>query len=279
METSKIIKSVSVILKRRRDTGLIRIYLTLGNVEFNKLVRDSLRVLTRPGYIPQVVIPAVDELAEIPESYDDFPKTIRIQLQLRSQDKDLADLLDNVDHGSVGSFIRDALSFYVGPTFMFNTKLTGATLDTVPFYTPNGVIVFSSSAPSFAAPVSREQKQQRIVEINAAIAKKETKRKEKPVAPVSVPNIEPVPTLSVEEAPVSLDTQLEPITTPQAVEPTPAPAPTAPVEAPVEVSQPAPQNIPDSSAVFAASEFGFEEQSVADSGDEDDVLALLEGLM
>ena len=283
-------KVIYLFLKRNRDSGLLRLYFTLGAKEFRKVVKDSLRVLTRPGYIPKVTIPTLNELAEIPENND---KSISLSIKLSNNDKDVINLLNNVRLGTIGNFVLDALKFYIGPIFAFNSNLVATEIDTVPFYTPNGVIVFANTSSPFMTVASRESKQQKIASINAAIAKREAKRKEednvfvsKPVE--SIPT--PVETLStppalVEDVSVSTNIEQELVTTYEKVVSTPQeeipikPEQQVTENTPQSISQDIPQSIPSSSAVFAASEFGFEEQSEADSSDEDDVLALLEGLM
>lgn len=282
-------KVIYLFLKRNRDSGLIRLYHTLGAKEFRKVVKDSLRVLTRPGYIPKVIIPTIDELVDIPEYKD---KSVRLSIKLSNNDKDVVDLLNNVKLGTIGNFVLDALKFYIGPIFAFNSNLVATEIETVPFYTPNGVIVFANTSSPFMTTTSRESKQQKIANINAAIAKREAKRKEEnvfvsePVESIPTPvETLPTPPVLVEDAPVSVNIEPELTNVPREAVPAPQeeiltePAVQVTESTPQSIPQEIPQSVPNSSAVFAASEFGFEEQSEADGSDEDDVLALLEGLM
>lgn len=101
----------SIFLSGKRDLDLIALYKKVGRSEFQRLIKDALRMITR-GYC--------DRAKPIPSSFvlrgSLNEETVRINLVLTSEkDEDVRELLSHVFPGERGTFIKHALRFYLGP--------------------------------------------------------------------------------------------------------------------------------------------------------------------
>ncbi len=116
-----------ITLSGKNDPDLMALYERLGKKEFIKMIKDSLRCLVRAGYRNEVNIPISFKDGDgnvLPKA----DKTKRIQVGLTFSDKKDADvtyLLDQVEKGMGGLFIKQAIRFHVGsllilPAFLSN---------------------------------------------------------------------------------------------------------------------------------------------------------------
>lgn len=126
-----------VILYRSHDEDLLALYETVGLREFGRLLKESLRILSRPGYKPKHKPPT--ELIPFTGEKD----SIRLKLNVTAEkDADIEELLSHVKNRRLGAFCKMALRFYIGPQNVLASMLD-ISLTPVLSYIPTGHIVAS----------------------------------------------------------------------------------------------------------------------------------------
>jgi hypothetical protein len=94
---------------RGYDADLMGLYQTVGPRVFGSLARESMRLLVRPGYIPQTDPPAAVQ------RYSGEKTSMSVELNiLKEEDEDLRELLSHVQERKLGQFIKMSLRFYAG---------------------------------------------------------------------------------------------------------------------------------------------------------------------
>lgn len=112
-----------IILYRSHDDDLLALYETVGLREFGRILKESLRILARPGYIPKHKPP------ETLRAYVGLAEKMRFRLNVTSEkDIDIAELLSHVKYRKLNQFCKTALRFYLGPNkvlpFLLDIELT-----------------------------------------------------------------------------------------------------------------------------------------------------------
>lgn len=169
---------VSVIyLYKTHDADLIGLLEEVGIKDFREVMKDALRILTRPGYIPKINIPTY-------KTYDGDTDFFKIAISIQSKkDIDIQELLNHVKNRRINSFIKMAMRFYLGVIPTMSSMLDTELIKTVPVYTPSGVIVFSNNINTGINEKQKEQKR---------IKKENIKRANKTIQIKSKENIEPL---------------------------------------------------------------------------------------
>lgn len=101
----------SIVLSGKRDPDLIALYRKVGNSEFQNLIKDALRMIVYGGYWGTKRIPEGLLLQGNPEEGN-----IKLNLIITSEkDEDVRELLSHILPGKMGTFVKQALRFYLGP--------------------------------------------------------------------------------------------------------------------------------------------------------------------
>lgn len=162
---------VSVLyLYNKHDADLIGLLEEVGIKDFRNICKDSLRILTRPGYIPKVTVPKYKPYEGEKERFDVF---VSIQ---SLKDADIQELLSHVKYRQFNSFCKMAMRFYLGVIPTMSSMLDMELIKTVPVYTPSGVIVFSNNISAINDRTdkrSHKEKKDTIKKANKAIQKRE----------------------------------------------------------------------------------------------------------
>lgn len=131
----------SLYLYPTHDSDLCGLLKEAGLKGFRDIAKDALRVLTRPGYVPKVVIPEFK-----PSLEDEYEKVKMVRLSIQSKkDEDIRELISHVKPRQFNGFIKTAMRFYIGVIPTLSCMLDMELIKTVPVYTPNGVIVFPNT--------------------------------------------------------------------------------------------------------------------------------------
>lgn len=130
-------------LYRGYDEDLMGLYETVGPKGFCALLRESMRIMIRPGYIPKAKPPE-----HIPP-YSGERSTISVEMNLiKAADNDLKDLVSHVKSRKVTQFLKLSLRFYMG-RFACLTVLLDTPLETKKVYCVEGeIFLFTGGAPA-----------------------------------------------------------------------------------------------------------------------------------
>lgn len=155
-----------IYLYNKHDTDLIGLLEEVGIKNFRGIIKDALRILTRPGYTPKINIPEYKPYSGEKERYQVF---ISIQSE---KDEDVRELLTHVKYRQINSFIKMALRFYLGVVPTLSSMLDMELIKTIPVYTPNGIIVLSSNTYN-TKNIKKSKKVDTIKKVNKTIREKE----------------------------------------------------------------------------------------------------------
>lgn len=240
-------KAILMLLTYPKDKDLFSLYETVGRRDFNTIMKDSLKVLLRPGYTPKTNIPTDFK------PYEGSTDPIQIITTVnKREDEDVRQLLSHIEKRQISNFVKYAMRLYIDPMNYLRAMLNLNLIKTAPIYTPSGVIVLGDIVQR---PVV--EKKQRIAKINKQIAK------------TTQTSAGEADSLEKENIEVREESPVVPISA------------SIPRENPLipQTSSSIPQTVPAMDPmVMQASEFGFEENDEL-TEEEDDILALLEGLM
>ena len=137
----------AIFLHRSHDDDLMALRESVGIREFGNLLKESIRVLARPGYIPKHKPPS--ELGDYTGEQD----TIRVVVNIESaKDTDIEELLSHVKFRRLGAFCKMAMRFYIGPREVMRSMLD---IDLFPVlsYVPKAGHIVASIPPSNIRPV------------------------------------------------------------------------------------------------------------------------------
>lgn len=105
----------NIYLSYQRDPDLVALYKQVGKKQFMQLLKESLRVLIRSGYVPKYKLP-IDFMLQPLTDVTEQSEYIRICVSLTSyKDEDIAQMMTHVSERKSGLFIKSALRFYIGP--------------------------------------------------------------------------------------------------------------------------------------------------------------------
>jgi len=100
-----------ITLSKTRDADLIALYNKVGNKEFQKMIKESLRMILRGGIVQNKKHDNIGILIA-----KDQERDVRLNFILTAQkDEDIRLLLSQISNRKVGTFVKAALRFYIGP--------------------------------------------------------------------------------------------------------------------------------------------------------------------
>lgn len=106
----------------KTDADLIEMYHQLGPKLFAKAIKESLRMVVRPGYRSQFF----EDIALDPTSEKDFYDAVTINISFNAEnDGDLRSLLNNVKSRRMTHFMKMALRYATGPYYILGFHLIG----------------------------------------------------------------------------------------------------------------------------------------------------------
>lgn len=144
-------------LYRSHDEDLLALYETVGIREFGRLLKESLRVLARPDYIPKYRPPSIIN----PYTGDVQKRRFLISIRAK-KDADIEELLSHVKERRMGAFCKMALRFYLGPKDVMSSMLNIRLVSTLS-YVPTGYIVASTPSPSCVRDVTAKATNQSVI--------------------------------------------------------------------------------------------------------------------
>ena len=119
------IRAKGLYLSALQDTDLISILNQIGAKKFAKAVKESLRMLCRPGYdssFIREISKDIDMTYELPKPV----KPVRIELSLASEkDEDIRGLLKSTKPRKASIVIKSAIRFAFGPYVIIGLNLIG----------------------------------------------------------------------------------------------------------------------------------------------------------
>lgn len=131
----------SLYLYPTHDTDLCGLLEEVGEKDFRSIAKDSLKMLTRPGYVPKISIPKFKPLPE-----REHEKVVMVRISIQSEkDEDIRELISHIKPRQFNTFVKTAMRFYIGVIPTLSCLLDMELIKTVPVYTPNGVIVFPNA--------------------------------------------------------------------------------------------------------------------------------------
>lgn len=126
-------------LYRQYDSDLILLLNNVGEKSFRNILKDSLRKLIRPYYIPKVDISnlSISNNIEIKE-----PKSIVTYSIASKKDSDIFELLKSVRNGQKNNFVKMAMRYHLGVTYVMSAMLNiNNPLKSVPIYIPSSSLI------------------------------------------------------------------------------------------------------------------------------------------
>lgn len=126
-------------LYRQYDSDLILLLNNVGEKSFRNILKDSLRKLIRPYYIPKVDISnlSISNNIEIKE-----PKSIVTYSIASKKDSDIFELLKSVRNGQKNNFVKMAIRYHLGVTYVMSAMLNiNNPLKSVPIYIPSSSLI------------------------------------------------------------------------------------------------------------------------------------------
>lgn len=126
-------------LYRQYDSDLILLLNNVGEKSFRNILKDSLRKLIRPYYIPKVDISNlyISNNIEIKE-----PKSIVTYSIASKKDSDIFELLKSVRNGQKNNFVKMAMRYHLGVTYVMSAMLNiNNPLKSVPIYIPSSSLI------------------------------------------------------------------------------------------------------------------------------------------
>ncbi len=126
-------------LYRQYDSDLILLLKNVGEKNFRNILKDSLRKLIRPYYIPKVDISnlTIPNNIEIKE-----PKTVVTYSIASKKDSDIFELLKSVRNGQKNNFVKMAMRYHLGVTYIMSAMLNiNNPLKSVPIYIPSSALI------------------------------------------------------------------------------------------------------------------------------------------
>lgn len=128
-----------ITLYHAHDGDLLALYQTVGLREFGRLLKEALRILARPDYIPKHKPP----FPLVPYGEE---KNLRLYLTVKAEkDRDIEELLSHVKYRRLGAFCKMAMRFYLGPRDVMGAMMDIALVPAMT-YVPTGYIVASVPA-------------------------------------------------------------------------------------------------------------------------------------
>lgn len=249
----------TLILYKSYDSDLLGLLDQVGLREWGRLLKESLRVLIRPGYIPKHIAPQKLN----PYQKDDTKVMINICIT-GENDADIIELLNHVKARKFGSFCKMALRFYIGRNNALETMLDVALLPEIliPIYQTQYLVSNVVSVPKKKTirkrntkPKKTKQKEIKEIDINLV----ETKDiEELPITPVFNN-----PVLNLEKE-ISYNDQEQALVTKNQI--------------PEDNNYDYYNSNNENNIEFDDEPITFTEEKVK-SNDEDDILSLLEGMM
>ena len=130
------------------DTDLINLYYSVGEKNFNTIIRDALRALIRPYYIPKFNIYNLPNFTNI---IDKENKRITIAYSIRAKkDEDVRILLQKVKKGQINVFVKMAVRFHIGVKLlsgMLDIDIENPIIDIPKYIPPSTIIPMVNSYP------------------------------------------------------------------------------------------------------------------------------------
>lgn len=126
-------------LYRQYDSDLILLLNNVGEKSFRNILKDSLRKLIRPYYIPKVDISNlyISNNIETKE-----PKSIVTYSIASKKDSDIFELLKSVRNGQKNNFVKMAMRYHLGVTYVMSAMLNiNNPLKSVPIYIPSSSLI------------------------------------------------------------------------------------------------------------------------------------------
>lgn len=188
---------IHIHLSKRHDQDLLAVYDTVGRKEFNKIMKESLRAITRGGNTPPSV--QLKSTCFRPE------QTVLINLSLQSrEDEDIRQLLLHVAKGNCAEFIRMAVRFYLGPQIILGSLMDDAALSAIA-HAANTRVVFLGTPEAVITTRKKESiKRQKLKESKEVLPKKQITPMPTAIPPVTQEPIpQPIPTYIPEDEPES----------------------------------------------------------------------------
>lgn len=108
----------AIVLSGIRDPDLVAIYHKIGSREFQRLTKEALRSVVRPGYRKEGHID-VGNLGFVGKD-----TSIRLDVWITAKkDTDVSEMLSRINDGQLGFFIKQAIRFYLGEDIILRAFL------------------------------------------------------------------------------------------------------------------------------------------------------------
>lgn len=109
----------SIVLSGKRDPDLVALYQKVGSAKFSRIMRDSLRMITREGFVSKEKLPSDFTLTALENS-----ETVKVDLCITSEkDQDIEELLSHVRKGELGYFVKHSIRIFVGTAVVLQAFL------------------------------------------------------------------------------------------------------------------------------------------------------------